>query len=103
MIVHDFHAESVFAAPQETNAPLIVDTNAHLARSIALQRFQPIPRRRFQVLQSFRRIQDFQFSSRNAFNRPEPPYWMVVEQLFRILAAKAPDHPSNHSERRALK
>jgi hypothetical protein len=79
MIINDFHAESVVAFPSEADAPLVIDANTELACTVPLERFQAIPRRRSQVLQPSRRIEDFQLSPGNPLNRPESPYQAVIE------------------------
>jgi hypothetical protein len=43
--------------PPKANSPLVVDPNAHLARTITLEELQSIAGRISQVLQRFRRIQ----------------------------------------------
>jgi hypothetical protein len=42
MIVHDFHLLRVGTAPDEANPPLVVDANAVLAVTAALEGFQPV-------------------------------------------------------------
>lgn len=49
MIVHNLNILSPCASPTEAEAKLIVDTNTILSRTIAFQRFQPIPRRHPQI------------------------------------------------------
>jgi hypothetical protein len=43
--------------PPEANPPLVIDPDAHLADTIALEYLQPISRRISQILQRRRRIQ----------------------------------------------
>jgi len=45
MIIHDFNELGTAIVPLETDAPLIIDPDAVLTATIALQRFQPIARR----------------------------------------------------------
>jgi len=51
VIVHDFNVVSVAVSPHETETPLIVDPNAVLPRSVAMQCFQAIAGRSCQVAQ----------------------------------------------------
>jgi len=44
MIIDDFNELGAAIAPLETDTPLIVDPDAVLTATIALQRFQPIAR-----------------------------------------------------------
>jgi len=52
MVVADFYVFCVTVFPYKTDAPLVVDTNAVLARSSAPQRFEPITRRNPQVVRN---------------------------------------------------
>jgi hypothetical protein len=49
MIIRDLDIEGVAVSKPETDAPLIVDPNRMLARSIALESFEAIRRRQPQV------------------------------------------------------
>jgi len=49
VIVDDFDVMRIAIAPAEADAPLAVDADAVLSFAIALQRFQPVARRRLQV------------------------------------------------------
>ena len=51
VIVHDFNVVSVAVSPHETETPLIVNPNAVLPRSVAMQCFQAIAGRSCQVAQ----------------------------------------------------
>jgi hypothetical protein len=42
VVVHNLNVESIPVTPQETDTPLVVDADAVLAFSVALQRFQMI-------------------------------------------------------------
>jgi hypothetical protein len=57
VIVHDFNIPCSVIGPPKANSPLVVDPNAHLARTITLEELQSIAGRISQVLQRFRRIQ----------------------------------------------
>jgi hypothetical protein len=56
MIIHNFNVVRVFAAPAEANAPLVVDADAMLPRSIAFQGFQAVAGRQGQIAQFARAI-----------------------------------------------
>ena len=49
MIVDDFDLHRAAFGPSKANAPLIVDSNAVLASSVAFQRFKPMGRRNKEV------------------------------------------------------
>src|SRR5713226_5505987 len=50
VVVHDLNILRAFRRPHEAHAELVVDTNAVLTGTAALQRFQPIARRHAQVI-----------------------------------------------------
>ena len=57
MIIDYFHVICIAFAPIKTDTPLVVDTDAVLARAVALKGFQPVPANSGKVLQAGRRIQ----------------------------------------------
>jgi len=57
VIVHDFDLVGVSISPDEADAPLVVDANAVLPRSIVLQCLEPVPRRNPQGIKSRRGVQ----------------------------------------------
>jgi hypothetical protein len=62
MVIDDFDiASSCCFVPHEANAPLIVDANAVLTRTVVLQRFKPVAGRNAQILHHPRLVQDTKF------------------------------------------
>ena len=55
MVVHNFNAVSVSAAPYKADTPLVVDTYAVLPAPVAAERPQPIGEWGFQILRVLRR------------------------------------------------
>ena len=51
MVIDDLYIDRSGCAPSETNTPLVVDPDAILTRSIALEAFQPVARRHFQIVE----------------------------------------------------
>jgi len=51
VIVHDFNVVGVPFPPSKAETPLVVDPNAVLSLSVAMQGFQAVSRRRHQVSQ----------------------------------------------------
>ena len=81
MVIHNFHFQRIFTAPAEADAPLVIDADAVLAYPVALQGFQPIPRRREQIVQAPRLVQQQQFSPCYTLNlRRQPPRYFVVKK-----------------------
>jgi hypothetical protein len=56
MIIHNLYVMRVAFSPSKANAPLVIDPNAVLSRSVAGQSFQPVPGRDPQRHQIRRRI-----------------------------------------------
>jgi len=52
MIVYDLDVIGVTRLPAKAYPPLVVDANAVLTTSIALERFQPIPRWGLEIIQT---------------------------------------------------
>ena len=52
MVVHNFHVHRILALPAEAETPLVIDAYAMLAGSVTLQCFQPVARRRTQIVQT---------------------------------------------------
>jgi hypothetical protein len=94
VIVHNLHVAGTFACPIKTDSPLVVDSNAELAGTIAFEHLQAVPRRRPQIVQPFRGVKDRQLSPRRALNRSKPPNCQIVEEVFSVGTAKALDHAS---------
>lgn len=63
MIVHDFDPVGTGLGPHKTDPPLLIRTNAVFSRSVALQRFKSIARRRTQSGQRGSRVQHVQLAS----------------------------------------
>jgi hypothetical protein len=51
MIIYNFNFAGVSASPYKTDSPLLVNPDAMLPLSLALQSFQPISRRNHQIFQ----------------------------------------------------
>ena len=62
----DLDVEGIGGAPDEADAPLIVDADAVLASTIALERLEPIAGRNAEVGEGVGRIEDDEFSKRDA-------------------------------------
>jgi hypothetical protein len=93
VIVRDLDVVGVSFAPDEADAPLIVDPDAVLTRPISPKSFQTIARRHFKILERGRRIQDPQLSKTHSRHiRTEPPDRMPLEEPSGILVSKALDH-----------
>jgi hypothetical protein len=92
VIVHNLHVQGIAAAPDEADAPLIVNTNAVLTMAIPVQGFQMIPRRGCQIAQFRGAIQLPELSLGYAFKTLEAPTALAVKESFRLRTAKGLDH-----------
>ena len=68
MIIHDFNVFGFVVRPFEADTPLIVDTNAILPGTIALQLLKVIARRGNQILRIFGIVQVEQLAAGGALN-----------------------------------
>ena len=64
VVVDDLDVEGIGGAPDEADAPLIVDADRVLAFPISFQRVKAIARRNFQIGQSSGQVHVFKFSDR---------------------------------------
>ncbi len=93
MVIHDLNIVSIPLPPNKADAPLVVDSNAVLPAATAMQRFEPIARRRGQIAQVRSSIQLRQFSLRDPFDGAEAFHPLPQMEAFRLLRAEGPDHP----------
>ena len=81
MVVHDFNIVGVCANPPKADAPLLVHANAPLSRAIAAELFQPVSRRRAQIIQRDGRVDLPELSQRNTLDiRREFPHGPTIKQ-----------------------
>jgi hypothetical protein len=60
VVVADLYFVRTVGAPDEADAPLVVDSNTVLSSPVASQAFQPVSGRAPQILQNTRRVQEEQ-------------------------------------------
>jgi len=65
VIIRDLNPIGIPRTPDKANAPLVVDADAVLPSSIAVQAFETVARRRSQITQNFRGIQLPKFAKRH--------------------------------------
>jgi len=73
VVVNDLNLRSIAVPPNETDSPLIVDSNAVLSRSVALQLLKPVRWRNPKRIQATRRRENFELSRSQALNIPSQP------------------------------
>lgn len=93
MVVDDLDLPSRPVAPDETDAPSVVDANAVLFPPIAPQSLQPITGRRTQIVEPAGRIDRQEFHPRTWLNRRrQPANGMAGEDRRSAFVGEAPDH-----------
>ena len=95
MVIDDLNIGEVIAVGREANAVLIVDPNAVLPLTVALELFQTIPRRNSQILHTSCIVNQDQLSQRDSLNglRQLPGKGLMVN-LLRFCVSKALYHAS---------
>jgi len=94
VVIDDFDLVRVGFFPFKANAPLVVNTDAALAPTIALQVLESVSRQSRKRPQVRRGVQHIQFSKRLTFYGPEPPNPFPAEKGLGVGASKGPDHRS---------
>ena len=68
MVIGDFHRAGVSFFPDETESPLVIDTDAVLACPVSFQGFKAVSRRNAQVLQAGGVVQHFELAHGGALD-----------------------------------
>jgi hypothetical protein len=69
VIVHDFDLFGLALIPNKANSPLIVNADAVLSGTVAMQGFQAVRGRYAQIIQGLGRVQHIEFFHRYQLNR----------------------------------
>jgi hypothetical protein len=93
VIIDNLDIMSVSVAPLKADAPLIVNTDAPLAFTVAVQLFEPVRWRNSQIRERSRAVQHPELAQRNLLyvirKLPRP---FKIEDLFGFLALESPNH-----------
>ena len=93
MIIHNLHVVSIIVQPLETDAPLMVNTNAVLAFPVSAKGLQPVPWRSAQVIETRRKVKLREFAKRHSMNpRGNFPALAADPQILRDRVRKTHDH-----------
>jgi hypothetical protein len=92
MIIDDFNELGAAAVPLEADTLLIVDPDAVLTATIALQRFEPIARRSAKIAQLARGVEHVKLAARHACNCSKPRHGVAAKKCFRAPISERPDH-----------
>jgi hypothetical protein len=91
VVVYNLNVVCVAIPPNETDSPLIVDANAVLSSTVALERFEMVARWNTKFLQRPGSVQVEQLPPRDALHGLEPEHGPILEQLFRVMVSKRSD------------
>ena len=93
VVVDDLDVEGIGGAPDEADAPLIVDADAVLASAIALEGLEPVAGRNAQVGEGVGRIEDDEFPKRDALKAGgQTTRAATLKERFRVGVAEGADH-----------
>jgi len=93
VVIDDFHVVGVTINPSKTDTPLIVDADAVLAFSAALECFKTVGRRNSQILKREGIAEHAQLATRHRLNIGwQSPGRHPTPDLFRFLVGKVSDH-----------
>ena len=93
MIVHDLDVVRIAVLPVEANAPLVVDVNAVLAGTVALELFEPIAGRHPKILELLGGVDKPELAEQGPMELGrESADWFALEQALGIAIAEALDH-----------
>src|SRR5262245_8115937 len=71
VVVDDFDIDRTLRGPNEADAPLIIDADRVLSPAISRERFEPVRRRRTQVVEVARTVEHVELSPRLLFDAAE--------------------------------
>src|ERR1700722_14516898 len=92
MIVDDLNLFGGAIAPDETNPPLVVDSDRVLSLAVALKRFEPIAWRLTQIVQCADAIEQQQLTTSLAFNGAKTRHVLIRKQARRYCVPERADH-----------
>jgi len=91
MVIDDFHFVAVASAPDETDAPLVIDADRVLTCTVAIESLELVSRGRSQKAKLARGVYLEEFPKGHTFNRTGAFATVVKEKLLRVATAEAPD------------
>jgi hypothetical protein len=95
VIIDDLYLVSVALSPLETDAPLIVDSDAVLTLTVTVQFLQAIAGRDTQVLQRLRVVQHYELATGGVLDTLKAWTALAVEERFRVFAPERLYHKWN--------
>jgi hypothetical protein len=92
MIIDNFDVLRSAISPDETDSPLLVDSDAMLTSPIADQSLHPVSRNHRHIFQFLGVVEHSQFPSRYLRDIAELSAALSMKQLLGVLAAEGPNH-----------
>lgn len=93
MVVNDLHLLWSSFGPHEADTPLVIDPDAVLPGSVALQRLEPVSRRNAEIVKHLRGSHLTKLPQCNRMNpRIDRPHAFASPQSLGVLVAERPDH-----------
>ena len=93
MIIHNLHVVGVVVDPLETYPPLIIDADAVLSLAIAAQLFEPVGRRRQEIVEFHRGVQVAQPAKGSSLDvLRQPARECTLKDLFGLFVSERLDH-----------
>jgi len=93
VVIDDLDIEGITRAPDETDTPTLVNTDAVLACPAALERLKPISRGHPKIIQRLGGIQNDELPKGSTLNIGRKPLGTVpVEEALGIDISEAPNH-----------
>ena len=92
MVIDDLDQFGDAVTPDEADAPPIIDPNAVLPATVALERLQAISRRRAKIRKAGCRIKHVKLAQRYRFDRSELGRCLALVQRLGAPVLERPDH-----------
>ena len=93
MIIYDLHSFRMPISPQETNSPLVIDTDAMFSFAITLQSLKPVRGWKPKILKPNGRVDCIEPHERSLLNLSgKPLHELAIEDSFSIRVAERFNH-----------
>ena len=78
-------------SPDETDSPLVVDSDTVLPGTVRLELFQAVTRRNTKFLQPLGGVEVQESAPGRTLDRPEPEYGSILKECLGVTAVKRPN------------
>lgn len=92
MVVRDFNFVGVAILPDETDPPLVIDSNAVLSLAVSAQRFESVAGRHRQVMQFLGCVEHGQLPQPDPLDGLELSHSLAVKKALRLFRAERFNH-----------